>query len=111
MSQFVDLSHVIEAGMTTYPGLPGPVISVYMSYEASRLHYAAGTEFQIGRIEMVANTGTYVDAPAHRFQSRATQRPGPCSASGLTSPRLNGPADSPARSSTLRNSSLPGRAS
>jgi len=68
LSRFVDLSHVIEAGMTTYPGLPGPVISVYMSYEASRSHYAAGTEFQIARIEMVANTGTYVDAPAHRFQ-------------------------------------------
>jgi kynurenine formamidase len=63
----VELSHVITAGMTTYPGLPGPVICDYLSREASRERYAAGTEFQIGRIELVANTGTYVDAPFHRF--------------------------------------------
>jgi arylformamidase len=69
--RFVDLSHVIEHGMTTYPGLPAPVISIHLSYEASRAHYATGTEFQIGRIEMVANTGTYVDAPAHRFAGQA----------------------------------------
>ena len=71
MSRLVDLSHVIEHGMTTYPGLPGPVISVHLSYEASRSHYEPGTEFQIGRIDMVANTGTYVDAPAHRFAGQA----------------------------------------
>jgi kynurenine formamidase len=53
--------------MTTYPGLPGPLICDYMSREASRGKYAAGVEFQIGKIEMVANTGTYVDAPFHRF--------------------------------------------
>ena len=71
MGRFVDLSHVVEHGMTTYPGLPGPVIAIHLSYEASRSHYGPGTEFQIGRIEMVANTGTYVDAPAHRFDGRA----------------------------------------
>ena len=66
-SRLVDLSHPIEAGMTTYPGLPGPAITDHLSREASRGHYAAGTTFQIGRIEMVANTGTYIDAPFHRY--------------------------------------------
>ncbi|MDQ3013736.1 MAG: cyclase family protein [Acidobacteriota bacterium] len=65
--QLIDVSHEIEAGMTTYPGLPAPVISDHLSREASRGVYAEGTTFQIGRIEMVANTGTYVDAPFHRF--------------------------------------------
>ncbi len=64
---FVDLSHVIEHGMTTYPGLPGPVICDFLSREASRARYAPGVEFQIGKIEMVANTGTYLDAPFHRY--------------------------------------------
>jgi arylformamidase len=67
----VDLSHPIEAGMVTYPGLPAPVLSDYLSREASRSRYAAGTSFQIGRIEMVANTGTYVDAPFHRLAEGA----------------------------------------
>ena len=53
--------------MTTYPGLPGPIICDYLSREASRAHYAPGVEFQIGKIEMVANTGTYLDAPFHRY--------------------------------------------
>jgi arylformamidase len=64
---FIDLSHSIEHGMTTYPGLPAPVICDYLSREASRAHYAPGVEFQIGKIEMVANTGTYIDAPFHRY--------------------------------------------
>jgi kynurenine formamidase len=64
---FIDLSHTIEHGMTTYPGLPVPIICDYMSREASRAHYAPGVEFQIGKIEMVANTGTYLDAPFHRY--------------------------------------------
>ena len=64
---FIDLSHSIEHGMTTYPGLPAPIICDYLSREASRAHYAAGVEFQIGKIEMVANTGTYIDAPFHRW--------------------------------------------
>ncbi|HSL10317.1 MAG TPA: cyclase family protein [Actinomycetota bacterium] len=62
-----DLSHVVVDGMTTYPGLPGPHITDHLTREASRAHYAAGTEFHIGRIDMVANTGTYLDTPAHRF--------------------------------------------
>ena len=66
MVKIVDLSHPIEDGMITYTGLPGPKISDHLSREASRGHYAEGTTFQIGRIEMVANTGTYIDAPFHR---------------------------------------------
>jgi kynurenine formamidase len=64
---FLDLSHTIEHGMTTYPGLPGPVICDFLSREASRARYAPGVEFHIGKIEMVANTGTYVDSPFHRY--------------------------------------------
>ena len=69
MEQIVDLSHVIEHEMITYPGLPGPLISDHLSREASRAVYAPGTEFQIGRVEMVANTGTYLDTPSHRYPS------------------------------------------
>jgi kynurenine formamidase len=65
--RFLDLSHTIEHGMTTYPGLPGPIICDFLSREASRARYAPGVEFQIGKIEMVANTGTYLDAPFHRY--------------------------------------------
>ena len=67
MVEFIELSHIIEEGMITYPGLPGPIIKDYLSREASHEHYAAGTTFQIGKIEMVANTGTYIDAPFHRY--------------------------------------------
>lgn len=63
----IDLSHTIEDGMITYKGLPAPLICDYMSRVASRQIYGNGTEFQIGKIEMVANTGTYIDAPFHRF--------------------------------------------
>ena len=63
----VELSHVIRHGMVTYPGLPGPEISDHLSRQASRESYAPGTEFNIGRISMVANTGTYLDSPFHRF--------------------------------------------
>ena len=65
--RLVDLSHVIEAGMTTHKGLPGPHICDYWSREASAANYDDGSTFQIGRIEMVANTGTYVDSPFHRY--------------------------------------------
>ena len=64
----IDLSHMIADGTLTYPGLPGPVISDHLSWDASHDRYAQGVEFQIGRIEMVANTGTYVDTPAHRWR-------------------------------------------
>jgi kynurenine formamidase len=69
--RIVDLSHPIHEGMPTYPGLPGPVITDYLTREASRASYAPGTEFQIGRITLVANTGTYVDAPFHRYADGA----------------------------------------
>ena len=62
-----DLSHVIEHGMTTYKGLPGPHICDFWTREASAGNYDDGSTFQIGRIDMVANTGTYVDSPFHRY--------------------------------------------
>ena len=63
----IDLSHTIEDGMVTYKGLPAPLICDHLSRERSRTIYAEGTEFQIGRIDMVANTGTYIDTPFHRY--------------------------------------------
>lgn len=66
-SKLVDLSHEVEHGMITYKGLPAPIICDFLSREESRRHYSGGTEFSIGKIEMVANTGTYVDSPFHRF--------------------------------------------
>jgi arylformamidase len=67
MPNFIDCSHTIEHGMITYKGLPAPLICDFLSREASRRLYAPGTEFNIGQIEMVANTGTYLDSPFHRF--------------------------------------------
>ena len=64
--QLIDLSHEIEDGMVTYPGLPAPVITDHLSREASRERYSGKAEFHIARIEMIANTGTYIDAPSHR---------------------------------------------
>ena len=66
-SRLIDVSHVIEDGMITYKGLPAPLVCDFLSREASRTVYAPGTEFHIGKIDMVANTGTYLDAPFHRF--------------------------------------------
>ena len=63
----IDVSHAIESGMVTYKGLPAPVVCDFLSREASRKVYAPGVEFHIGRIDMVANTGTYLDAPSHRY--------------------------------------------
>ncbi|MFL6730891.1 MAG: cyclase family protein [Sphingomicrobium sp.] len=65
--RIVDLSHVIEHGMTTYPGLPAPHICDFWTREGSAGNYDDGSSFQIGRIDMVANTGTYVDSPFHRY--------------------------------------------
>ena len=65
--RLIDLSHTVEHGMITYKGLPAPIICDYLSREASRARYAEGTEFQIGQIEMVGNTGTYLDSPFHRY--------------------------------------------
>jgi len=66
-SAFVDLSHPVVHGVTSYRGLPAPVVCDYLSRIDSRAHYAPGTEFHIARIEMVGNSGTYVDAPFHRY--------------------------------------------
>ena len=68
MARLIDLSHEIEDGMVTYRGLPAPVISDWLSRDASKARYGAGTTFQIGRIELLANTGTYIDAPFHRYE-------------------------------------------
>lgn len=65
--RFIELSHIIEHGMVTYPGLPTPVVSDWLSRDASTTRYATGTTFQIGTITLLANTGTYVDAPFHRY--------------------------------------------
>jgi kynurenine formamidase len=71
MSKLIDVSHIVEDGLITYPGLPGPVVCDFLSREASKAHYDEGTSFQIGKIEMVANTGTYVDSPFHRYENGA----------------------------------------
>jgi kynurenine formamidase len=67
----IDLSHEIVDGMITHPGIPGPTISTFLTHEAAAARYAPGTTFEIGRIDLVANTGTYLDMPAHRFVGRA----------------------------------------
>jgi len=67
VGKLVDLSHTIEEGLITYKGLPAPIICDFITREHSRTMYAEGTEFQISKIEMVANTGTYLDSPFHRF--------------------------------------------
>jgi kynurenine formamidase len=67
LRNLIDLSHTVAHGLITYRGLPAPIICDYLSREASRKLYAPGTEFQIGKIEMVANTGTYLDSPFHRY--------------------------------------------
>ncbi|WP_183561302.1 cyclase family protein [Mucilaginibacter sp. SP1R1] len=66
--KYIDLSHVIFDGLVTYKGLPSPIICDFLSREQSKTNYEPGTEFQIGKIEMVTNTGTYIDCPFHRFQ-------------------------------------------
>jgi arylformamidase len=67
MATLIELNHVVEDGMVTYKGLPAPVICDYLSRADSRGNYEAGTEFQIGQITMVSNTGTYLDTPFHRY--------------------------------------------
>jgi arylformamidase len=69
--RLVDLTHVVESGMVTYSGLPAPEITDHLSWEDSHALYAPGTEFTIARISMVANTGTYLDAPSHRHRGAA----------------------------------------
>src|SRR4051794_1149093 len=69
--RIVDLSHVIEHGMTTYKGLPGPAICDFWERTSTAANYDDGSTFQIGRIDMVANTGTYLDSPFHRYADGA----------------------------------------
>ncbi len=64
----VDLSHTVHDGLITYKGIPAPLICDFLSREESRKFYDADTSFQIGRIDMVTNTGTYLDSPFHRFE-------------------------------------------
>src|SRR5512143_3044496 len=69
--RLIDLSHTVEDGLITYKGLPAPIICDFLSREASKKLYAEGTSFHIGKIEMVANTGTYIDSPFHRYADGA----------------------------------------
>jgi len=71
MPTLIDLSHRLEAGMVTYKGLPAPIMCDFLSREESRGHYSDGEEFAIQRIEMVGNTGTYLDSPFHRYADGA----------------------------------------
>ena len=67
MSRLVALSHSVADGTVTYKGLPAPKICDFWTREGSAEHYDDGSSFQIGRIDMVANTGTYLDTPFHRY--------------------------------------------
>lgn len=69
MKKLIDLSHTVEDGMVTYKGLPAPLICDFLTREASKAYYAEGTTFHIGKLEMVGNTGTYLDAPFHRYEA------------------------------------------
>lgn len=71
MVRLIDVSHEVGDGVVTYPGLPAPIVCDFLSREESRSHYSGGTTFQIARIDLVANTGTYVDSPFHRFEDGA----------------------------------------
>lgn len=66
-SSYIDLSHTIYDGLVTYKGLPAAIVCDYLTRDASRGRYAPGTEFHIGKVEFVTNTGTYVDSPFHRY--------------------------------------------
>jgi arylformamidase len=72
--RLVDLSHAINEGMVTYPGMPGPDFADYLTREQAEKNYGPGVTFHIGRISMVANTGTYLDSPFHRFDGATDLR-------------------------------------
>ena len=109
--RLIDLSHTVTAGLVTYPGLPGPEISDHLSFEDSHAAYAEGTEFTIGRISMVSNTGTYLDTPGHRHRGRHDL-------SGLALERcallpavvVDGPATGPVEASAFEGLDLAGTA-
>lgn len=65
--RFIEVSHRIEAGMKTYPGLPEPKVEVVIDYESSRERYGGKAEFLITSLHLCGNTGTYVDSPHHRY--------------------------------------------
>ena len=68
MSRLVDLSHIIEEGMPLYPGIPAPVIGAIVDHDRSRERYEGKAEFFLGKVELPGNTGTYLDAPFHRYR-------------------------------------------
>ncbi|BDI22379.1 cyclase family protein [Herbiconiux sp. L3-i23] len=67
MPRYIDLSHTLRDGLVTMPGMPAPTVSLHLGREQSRSVYAEGTEFEIPIVRMVANTGTYLDTPFHRY--------------------------------------------
>ena len=67
MKKFIELNHILEDGMTPYPGLPSPKIGAFLDHEASRVRYDNRAEFYLGKVEMVCNLGTYLDSPFHRY--------------------------------------------
>jgi kynurenine formamidase len=71
MRKFVELSHVLEDGMSVYPGLPSPRIGAFLDHHASRSRYGNQSEFYLGKVEMVCNVGTYLDSPFHRYPDGA----------------------------------------
>src|SRR5262245_46917022 len=71
MPRLIDLSHPISPGMVTYPGIPGPVLPDPPTFAPSADRYAPGTAFHMAKVELVGNTGTYVDAPSHRVAGAA----------------------------------------
>jgi kynurenine formamidase len=71
MDELIEVSHVIEAGMKTYPGLPEPRAEVLLDYEESRAEYDGKAEFKIASLHLCGNTGTYVDSPMHRHRGAA----------------------------------------
>ncbi|NWG01897.1 MAG: hypothetical protein HXY44_03440 [Syntrophaceae bacterium] len=68
MKKFIELNHILEDGMTAYPGLPRPKIKALLEHQASRSHYHDQAEFYLGKVEMVCNLGTYLDSPFHRYR-------------------------------------------
>jgi kynurenine formamidase len=105
MARLIDLSHVIEHGPETYRGLPVPVISDFMTRASSGSHYAPGTEFYIGKIEMVANTGTYLDSPFHRHADGADLRSSRRQLADLEGVVVRAPVERGGRSTQARSGS------
>lgn len=113
MSKFIDLSHVLEPGMPAYPGLPEPVFVAWLTHEesAKRGSYAPGTTFQIARYEIGGNTGTYIDAPFHRYPQGADFAGLPLeNLADLPGVLVNAPADGPIEPAIFAGLDLKGKA-